>query len=250
MCITFPDSRCPFYSLRAHLKQPGHGFFGIFEAGMLVYFPTFVLLVDTSMDCHLSYEPLGHSAPLSKLQYLQPWCALTLYPSEVSPSTCMATPAPAPTLVEDDDTSLGHTQSPPLQDSSLGLHPNAPSAIPPPGGSSLDISSLATQLRSLAETFILMASPPSVSRILPAGTQLSPSQPVTAPSSLPSPSSEDTLSCISLLSTMPHDSIVKLLHHKNSTLPSICPCDTTNNSDTKTHWTAEELHRIMGCRKF
>ncbi len=49
---------------------------------------------------------------------------------------------------------------------------------------------------------------------------------------------------------MPHDSIVKLLHHKNSNLPSICPCDTANNSDTKTHWTAEELHRIMGCCKF
>jgi hypothetical protein len=71
----------PLYSLRAHLKQPGYGFFGTFEAGMLVYFPTFVLSVDTSMDCHLSYEPLGHSAPLSTLHYVQPRCALTLYPS-------------------------------------------------------------------------------------------------------------------------------------------------------------------------
>jgi hypothetical protein len=49
---------------------------------------------------------------------------------------------------------------------------------------------------------------------------------------------------------MPHDSIVKLLHHENSTLPSIRPCDTTNTSDTKTHWTAKELHCIMACCKF
>ena len=28
------------------------------------------------------------------------------------------------------------------------------------------------------------------------------------------------------------------------------PCDTPNGSDKKTNWSAEELHRIMGCRKF
>ncbi len=76
-----PGLVVPLYSLHAHLKQPGCSFFGTFEAGMLVYFPTFVLLVDTSRDCHLSYEPLGHSASLSTLHYVQPWCALTLYPS-------------------------------------------------------------------------------------------------------------------------------------------------------------------------
>ena len=33
-------------------------------------------------------------------------------------------------------------------------------------------------------------------------------------------------------------------------LPLICPCDTANSFDKKTHWSAEELHRAMGCRKF
>jgi hypothetical protein len=48
----------PLYSLRAHFKQPGCGFIGKNDAGMLVYFPSFVLSADTSSDCTLSYEPL------------------------------------------------------------------------------------------------------------------------------------------------------------------------------------------------
>jgi hypothetical protein len=86
----------------------------------------------------------------------------------------MATPSPALILVEDDDTSLGHAQSPLLPDSLSCLLLDAPSAIPPPGGSSLDISSLATQLRALADMVNSMASPPLVSHIL-SGTQLAPS---------------------------------------------------------------------------
>jgi hypothetical protein len=41
------------YSLWAHIKQPGCGFIGTKDLGMLVYFPSFVLSVDTSSDCHL-----------------------------------------------------------------------------------------------------------------------------------------------------------------------------------------------------
>ena len=46
-------------SLCKHLKQHGCGFWGAYEAGRLVYFPQFVLMVDTLLDCRLSYEPLG-----------------------------------------------------------------------------------------------------------------------------------------------------------------------------------------------
>jgi hypothetical protein len=49
---------------------------------------------------------------------------------------------------------------------------------------------------------------------------------------------------------MSREEIISLLHQDGSSLPSVRPCDTANNSDTKTHWTAEELHRTMGCRKF
>jgi hypothetical protein len=49
----------PLYSLRAHLRQRGCGFVGSHDTGMHVYFPGLVLSVDTSTDCHLTYEPLG-----------------------------------------------------------------------------------------------------------------------------------------------------------------------------------------------
>jgi hypothetical protein len=53
-----------------------------------------------------------------------------------------------------------------------------------------------------------------------------------------------------LLSTMSAEEIDRLLHHNGTSFPSVWPCDTANASDTKTHWSTEELHRIMGCRKF
>ncbi len=41
-----------------------------------------------------------------------------------------------------------------------------------------------------------------------------------------------------------------LLHRPGSILPPVRPCDRSNGSDTKTHWTSEELHRALGCRHF
>jgi len=49
---------------------------------------------------------------------------------------------------------------------------------------------------------------------------------------------------------MSPEEVARLLHHPNTSLPDIRPCDTANASDTKVHWTSEEIHRIMGCRKF
>jgi hypothetical protein len=70
--LHIPGLVVPLYSLRAHLTQHGCAFYGAYEAGMLVCFPTFVLTVDMSSDCHLSYEPLGCCAPLDILHYVQP----------------------------------------------------------------------------------------------------------------------------------------------------------------------------------
>ncbi len=53
-----------------------------------------------------------------------------------------------------------------------------------------------------------------------------------------------------LQSPMPTDEILCMLHHPGTSFPSIRPSDTSYASDKKTHWTAEELHRAMGCRKF
>jgi hypothetical protein len=49
----------PLYTLRAHFIQPGCGFIVTSGVDILVYFPIFVFLVNTSKDCHLSFESLG-----------------------------------------------------------------------------------------------------------------------------------------------------------------------------------------------
>jgi hypothetical protein len=49
---------------------------------------------------------------------------------------------------------------------------------------------------------------------------------------------------------MSPEEVAWLLHHPNTLLPDIRPCNTANASDTKVHWTSEEIHRIMGCWKF
>jgi hypothetical protein len=67
-----PSLAALLYSLRAHMRQPGCGFVASDMTGFLVYFPTFILSVNTLVDCHLSYEPLGSCAPLKTLHYAQP----------------------------------------------------------------------------------------------------------------------------------------------------------------------------------
>jgi hypothetical protein len=66
-----PGLAVPHYSLCTHFIQQGCGFLGTRESGFLVYFPTFVLSVDTAVDCHLSFDRLSHSAPLHTLHYVQ-----------------------------------------------------------------------------------------------------------------------------------------------------------------------------------
>ncbi len=49
---------------------------------------------------------------------------------------------------------------------------------------------------------------------------------------------------------MTQDEIIAQLHHPGTSLPPIRRSDRPNGSDTKSTWTPEELHRIMGCRRF
>jgi hypothetical protein len=51
-----PGLVVPLFSLRAHFSQQGCGFIRALGVGILIWFPTFVLLVDTSKDCHLTYK--------------------------------------------------------------------------------------------------------------------------------------------------------------------------------------------------
>ncbi len=69
-CLHVPDLRHPLYSLRAHQRQRGCGFIGMFGLGMHVFFPLFILEVDTATDCHLQYVPIGRMAQLLDLDYV------------------------------------------------------------------------------------------------------------------------------------------------------------------------------------
>jgi hypothetical protein len=204
-----PGLAVPLYNLCTHLKQRGCGFIGTFEAGMLVYFPTFILLVDTSTDCHLSYERLGPRAPLSTLHYVQPWCTPNLYPSEVSPSTCMVTPVPALAIVEDDERLLMDAPQIPVHSS-----PALPST---PGGLSMDVLSIAVQLWALADMVTsLMSSPLATSDRLP--PSLCSSTSGSSPTTHDAP--DVTLDHISLLLAMPQESII---NYSTMKVPSFLP---------------------------
>lgn len=62
-----PALQIPLYSCQAHLCQRGCGFVGSFDMVMHVYFSGVILSVHMLTDCHLLYEPLGKSTPLSSL---------------------------------------------------------------------------------------------------------------------------------------------------------------------------------------
>jgi hypothetical protein len=102
----------------------------------------------------------------------------------------------------------------------------------------VDLTSVSHQLRALTDAVNKLASPPDASPVDPSPNLEDPSHNVPM----------DTVPC--LLFTMTTDNIAQLLHHPGTSFPPICPCDTANASDTKTHWSAEELHRVMGCWKF
>ena len=235
-----PGLAIPLYSLRAHLNQPGCGFVGTSFSGLLVYFPSFVLSVDTSSDCHLSYEPLGSGASLDSLHYVQRRCSPSLYPSELNASRNATICTLTPDILPDDGSSDGDPDAtvnvPSVgEPSSLAppvvipadISPPLPSSLSDSNNPSFDFMSVSAHLRSLADAVQDLSHP--VSR---ADLAVSP-----APTT-------------SLLSALPNDKIMAHFHHPGSTLPAVRPCDTANASDTKTHWSGEEIHRIMGCRKF
>ncbi len=142
-------------SLRTHLKQHGCGFLGTFEAGMLIYFTQFVLSVDMSSDCHLSYEPLGRAAPLDTLHYVQPRCPPSLYPSEQPPLSCTVTHTLA--LIEDDSSAMdvSSNAAPLTNPTAVPLEPSpspmSVAALSHPDALTIDMSTLSSHLPSLAD---------------------------------------------------------------------------------------------------
>ena len=199
---------------------------------MMMCFATFVLSVHTSSNCHLTFEPLGHSALLDTLHCVQPWCPPSLYPSKLSLNTM----AQAPAVVEDDSVQAADGSVNAINDDSVKnmsssgdvvdwqwfyphmpnctspqhcrLSPDSVANVPSPAssppilaGGLLDLALVTTHLQSLTETIKILSPPTSVD----------------SPSSLGSQSSSV------LLSTMSCDEVLHLLllHHDFISLPTV-----------------------------
>jgi hypothetical protein len=151
-----PGVVVPLYSLCAHFTQRGCGVIGASRVGILIYFQTFILLVDTSKDCHLAYKTLGQSAPLNLLHYVQPQCPPSLYPSELPSNSASKQTSTNPVVIEDDSS---HSTSP---DELVWCYPKPKCPTPWPTPTSMadslshapllfDLSTVLDQLQSLAE---------------------------------------------------------------------------------------------------
>ena len=62
--------------------------------------------------------------------------------------------------------------------------------------------------------------------------------------------SEDVPAGATLLSTLSPEEVREHLHRPGTELPPVRPCDTAGPCDSRTRWTAEELHIATGARKF
>jgi hypothetical protein len=71
-CLHVPALRNPLYSLRAHQRKHGCGFIGMHDLGMYVFFPSFIVEVNTTTGCHLLYKPIRQSTTMLTLDYVQP----------------------------------------------------------------------------------------------------------------------------------------------------------------------------------
>ncbi len=215
-CLHVPELQNPLYSLCAHQQQRGCGFIGINGLGMHVFFPSFILEVNTATDHHLYYEHIGQACRLADLDYVQP-----KYVTNQSASATATTPVQRPATIEPDNDPADLPT----------FAPHWPKRPPSPQYQPIDMSllPLSTYIRSLKDLDRdkLIQQLYLVEQSTPAKVNSKQGR-----------------------STAPLQDILKLLHHPNLTLPPICPCDTPNPSDTKSHCTAEELHQITGCRHF
>jgi hypothetical protein len=210
-----------------------------------VYFPDVVLSMDISIDCHLSYEPLGKSVVLSSLHYVQPWCPPVLYPSESSAFRAHMGVDPLPklhlsgnlVLIEDGGSNThgacGVNNGPPPSTDDMVM--DLPTFIYPvpkqarwAKTNTFSVDDLALTSRHLQFLLDWLSSLP----VLP-----------------PPPSNTDPVAPKLLLS-LSNEEVVQLVHCLGSILPPVCPCDRSNGFDTKIHWTLEKLHPALGCRCF
>ncbi len=202
-----PGLAVPLYSLSTHFTQQDCGFLGTEESGFLVYLPTFVISVNTAVDCHLSFDPFSHSAPLTTLHYGQPRCPSSTYPSKVSPTLSVATPSQtSPAVVDNDNNNFPHLHMavPPIQSSSM------PSK-------EINMGALSTYLKDLAYAVHHLT-------LLPQQLHQSSSTPLPSNPDVKKPSDTSTtankpVTCF--LSTITSEEIACHLHHPGTSFPLV-----------------------------
>ncbi len=69
------------------------------DLGMYVFFPSFIVEVNTTTDCHLSYKLIGRSSTMSSIDYVQ-----SIQTCDSSSTTAAIPPSP-PAIIEDKDES-------------------------------------------------------------------------------------------------------------------------------------------------
>jgi hypothetical protein len=195
----------------------------MFGLGMHVFFPTFILEVDTATDCHLHYAPIGRGARLPDLDYVQPKSA----PKTLVPANAATTQlAPAPATIEPDKD----------LDAQPSFASHWPKRPPSPQHPPLDMSLLPTStytqsLKDLNREELIQCL-------------------YTLNSQHDQPHGHTKGTSTAPLECMSTKAIISTLHHSDMSPPAIFPCDTPNASDTKYHFTAEELHQLTGCCRF
>ena len=140
--------RTPLYSLRKHLTQQGCGFIGDDSlGGLFVYFPAFVLAVDTTKDFRLSYKPIGSKASLKDLAYVQPRCKCKVLPLppadwegiQYARHTAKQAPSPIPSVTQDSGSS--HDSQPSKAVPPVANLPPAVVPVPTPSASKIKLLS-------------------------------------------------------------------------------------------------------------
>ncbi len=139
-------------------------------------------------------------------------------------------------LVKNDDSSVALAPvSPQLDGPPAGESPCFKSIVPKRGPVPIappfladGIAVISQHLKLLSDHLSGLADPPSPITTPPASDPVAPK----------------------LLSSLSRDEVVRLVHCPGSLPPPVRPCNRSNGSDTKTHWTSEELHHALGCCHF
>jgi hypothetical protein len=107
------------------------------------------------MDCHLSFDPLGHSAPLNTLHYVRLGYPTSTYPSKVSPTLTAATSFLAFPAV------MGNNNKEGIPHLCMAVPPIQASSTP---SKNINMGILSTHLKDLADAVHCLILPPQQPR--------------------------------------------------------------------------------------